>query len=119
MCGILAFFDFEGNYKGTPEQLKAKLVELSHRQRTRGPDQNSHYGGEYWGLCHERLSIMDPEHGIQPIVNKEDDMAVVHNGEIYNFRELLKKYDLENEVRAGSDSASLLPLWKKLGNEFV
>ena len=119
MCGILAFFDFEGQYKGTPEELKAHLIELSHRQRSRGPDQNSHHGGKYWGLCHERLSIMDPEHGIQPIINKEEGSSLVHNGEIYNFRDLLKKYECENEVKAGSDSAALLPLWNKLGNEFV
>ena len=45
MCGILAFFDHNGHYKGTPEQLKEHLVALSHRQVTRGPDGSGFIGG--------------------------------------------------------------------------
>lgn len=63
MCGILAFFDRNGHYKGTPEELKKLLVELSYRQTTRGPDGSGHVGGAHWGLAHERLAIMDPEGG--------------------------------------------------------
>ena len=63
MCGILAFFDSNGAYTGTPEQLKELIVSLSSRQRTRGPCGNGYEGGKYWGLAHERLAIMDPEGG--------------------------------------------------------
>lgn len=63
MCGILGFFDPNGHYKGTPEELKAHLASLSHRMRSRGPDGNGYYGGSNWGLSHERLAIMDPEGG--------------------------------------------------------
>jgi asparagine synthase (glutamine-hydrolysing) len=92
MCGILAFFDFEGKYNGTPEELKAHLMELSKRQTSRGPDESGYHGGANWGLAHERLSIMDPEHGKQPITHEADGISVVANGEIYNFRELLEKH---------------------------
>jgi asparagine synthase (glutamine-hydrolysing) len=113
MCGILAFFDREGHYKGTPEELKKLLVELSFRQTTRGPDGSGHVGGAHWGICHERLAIMDPEGGKQPISYQDSDSHVCANGEIYNFRELLKKHDLP--AKTGSDSESLLLLHQKLG----
>jgi len=63
MCGILAFFDLKGNYKGSPEELKVLLQKLSHRTWTRGPDGSGYHGGANWGLAHERLAIMDPEGG--------------------------------------------------------
>ena len=63
MCGILAFFDHNGHYTGTPEELKEHLKALSHRQCTRGPDGAGYEGGKNWGLVHERLAIMDPEGG--------------------------------------------------------
>ena len=63
MCGILAFFDPNGAWKGTPEELKELIKKLSLRQTTRGPDGNGYYGGDHWALSHERLAIMDPEGG--------------------------------------------------------
>ena len=94
MCGILAFFDLNGHYTGTPEQLKEHLTKLSHRQTTRGPDGSGYTGGKHWGIAHERLAIMDPEGGKQPITNEETGTSVCANGEIYNFRELLEKHNL-------------------------
>ena len=61
---------------------------LSARMRTRGPDGSGYHGNERFGLAHERLAIMDPEGGKQPIVYKSDGYSVCANGEIYNFREL-------------------------------
>ena len=63
MCGILGFFDPNGAYKGSPEDLKALLAKLSSRMRSRGPDGSGQYGGSNWCLSHERLAIMDPEGG--------------------------------------------------------
>jgi len=119
MCGILAFFDINGKYTGTPEELKALLAKLSQRQGSRGPDHSGYFGGPCWGMAHERLSIMDPEHGAQPIVHEADKIALVHNGEIYNFRALLEQHGITQESKTGSDSESLAGLYKHLGKDFV
>lgn len=63
MCGILAFFDPQGHYQGTQEQLKEHLMKLIRRQKSRGPDGEGFHGTNRWGLAHVRLAIMDPEHG--------------------------------------------------------
>jgi len=114
MCGILAFFDKNGHFKGTPEELKALMVKLSLRMTTRGPDGNGYHGGKNWGLSHERLAIMDPEGGRQPIVYEEQGYSLVANGEIYNFRDLLKENGIEKTL-TGSDSEALLALYIKIG----
>jgi len=61
---------------------------------------------------------MDPEGGHQPITHEDVGTSVVSNGEIYNFRELLKKHGLDN-LKTGSDSESLIPLYEKFGPEFI
>lgn len=116
MCGILGFFDLNGHYKGSPEELKALLQKLSHRTWTRGPDGSGYYGGANWGLAHERLAIMDPEGGQQPIVYEEEGISLVANGEIYNHKELIEKFNLP-KMRTGSDSEPLIQLYQTLGNE--
>lgn len=123
MCGILAFFDKNGHYKGTPEDLKQLLTGLSHRMVTRGPDGCGYYGGANWGLSHERLAIMDPEGGKQPIIYDEvrtggSPIASVVNGEIYNHHALIKKYgaDLPPPI-TGSDSEVINYLYPILGKE--
>ena len=96
------------------------MRELSARMRTRGPDGSGYYGSKRYGLAHERLAIMDPEGGKQPIVYEDaaKTYAVCANGEIYNFRKLQAKYGL-TAAKTGSDSEVLLQLYKHLGNEFV
>ena len=56
------------------------MRELSARMRTRGPDGSGYYGNERFGLAHERLAIMDPEGGKQPIVYEEEKYSVCANG---------------------------------------
>ena len=107
MCGFLAFFDCNGVYKGTPEELKKHLAALSYRAHSRGPDSSGYFGGENWGMAHERLAIMDPENGFQPIVYKEEGYSLVANGEIYNHLELHKKHNLP-PMKTKSDSEPLL-----------
>lgn len=94
------------------------MRELSARMRTRGPDGSGYYGNERFGLAHERLAIMDPEGGKQPIVYEESKYSVCANGEIYNFRELQAKYGL-TAAQTGSDSEVLLQLYRHMGTDFV
>ena len=91
---------------------------LSARMRTRGPDGSGYYGNERFGLAHERLAIMDPEGGKQPIVYEEEKFSVCANGEIYNFRALQEKYGL-TAAQTGSDSEVLLQLYRHMGCDFV
>lgn len=91
---------------------------LSARMRTRGPDGSGYYGNERFGLAHERLAIMDPEGGKQPIVYEDEKFSVCANGEIYNFRALQAKYGL-TAAQTGSDSEVLLQLYRHMGCDFV
>jgi len=114
MCGFIAVRD---KNLSIPLDKREPLVrELASRMVTRGPDETGFYGGDVWAMGHQRLSIMDPEHGHQPIVYEEEDgeAAVVANGEIYNYKELRKQFGLP-EGRTGSDSEVLLQLYQKLG----
>ncbi len=82
--------------------LRKKLLELALRMRTRGPDGNGFHGNGNFGMAHTRLAIMDPERGQQPLV-REKDLCLVANGEIYNYKELQKKYEF-GEAPTNSDS---------------
>lgn len=92
------------------------MRELSARMVTRGPDGSGYHGRDKFALAHERLAIMDPEHGRQPIVYDDGASAVCANGEIYNFRALQEKYSLPT-AHTGSDSEVLLQLNQRLGSD--
>uniref|UniRef100_A0A7S0SB12 asparagine synthase (glutamine-hydrolyzing) n=1 Tax=Mantoniella antarctica TaxID=81844 RepID=A0A7S0SB12_9CHLO len=115
MCSILACYDPGGALADGREEL---MRALSARMRSRGPDGSGYYGNERFGLAHERLAIMDPEGGKQPIVYEEAKYSVCANGEIYNFRELQEKYGL-TAAQTGSDSEVLLQLYRHMGSDFV
>jgi asparagine synthase (glutamine-hydrolysing) len=115
MCSILACYDPDGALADGREEL---MRLLSARMRTRGPDGSGYYGNERFGLAHERLAIMDPEGGKQPIVYEAEKYSVCANGEIYNFRALQKKYGL-TAAQTGSDSEVLLQLYRHMGVDFV
>lgn len=117
MCSVLAMYDPNGAMEDGRETL---MRELSARMVTRGPDGSGYFGSRRYGLAHERLAIMDPEGGKQPIVYEDGakTYAVCANGEIYNFRKLQAKYGL-TAAKTGSDSEVLLQLYKHLGVDFV
>jgi len=115
MCSILACYDPDGVLANGREEL---MRTLSSRMRSRGPDGSGYHGNDRFGLAHERLAIMDPEGGKQPIVYEESKYAVCANGEIYNFRMLQEKYGL-TAAQTGSDSEVLLQLYRHIGPEFV
>ncbi len=63
MCSILGIFEIDGD----PERLRRRALELSRLQRHRGPDWSGLFAGERAILAHERLAIVDIEHGAQPL----------------------------------------------------
>ena len=84
MCGIVAIFNIESQ----SEALRKQALKMSKRIRHRGPDWSGIYAEEHAILAHERLSIVDPQSGGQPLKNKEGNIILCVNGEIYNHREI-------------------------------
>jgi len=118
MCGIFAILA----QKGSPLLNLELIKKLSEIQKSRGPDFSSAKAGDWWGLGHVRLSIMDPNNNNanQPIsgAGHLEGLHVVHNGEIYNYEELYDKLRAEgHEVKpaTGSDSEVILHCYKAWG----
>ena len=84
MCGIACVFDLKGD-KGN---LRNNILSMSKKLRHRGPDWSGIFADDFAILGHERLAIVDPISGRQPLFNKEGTHALAVNGEIYNHREL-------------------------------
>jgi asparagine synthase (glutamine-hydrolysing) len=86
MCGIVGVFDL----KKKAEELRPQALEMSRRQRHRGPDWSGIFMCDKSILVHERLSIVDPASGKQPLFSTDGKLVLAVNGEIYNHRELKK-----------------------------
>jgi asparagine synthase (glutamine-hydrolysing) len=89
MCGIFAVFNLKGDEVSARKLVKKLLKRILHR----GPDSTgiAHYkiGDNLHNyICHQRLSIVDPELGEQPIFGSNNDICAVVNGEIYNHMEV-------------------------------
>ncbi|KAL0722409.1 hypothetical protein Bca4012_037008 [Brassica carinata] len=114
MCGILAVLGCSDD----SQAKRVRVLELSRRLRHRGPDWSGIYqhGGNY--LAHERLAIVDPDSGDQPLFNEDKTVVVTVNGEIYNHEELRK--GLKNhKFRTGSDCDVIAHLYEEHGENFV
>lgn len=107
MCSILALLDLG---PGDAERLRPRALELSARQRHRGPDWSGVWSSDHALLVHERLAIVDPAGGAQPIVSADGRYALAVNGEIYNHRELRAELEDEHAFQTGSDCEVILPL---------
>lgn len=115
MCGIVGAFDL----KTDPQELRPQVLEMSKKVRHRGPDWSGVYCGEKAIIAHERLSIVDPESGGQPLFSKDRKLILGVNGEIYNHREIRKKYEDEYEFQTGSDCEVILALYKDKKEKFL
>ena len=93
MCGIVCAFDL----KTPSESLRPKVLEMSKKIRHRGPDWSGIYSDNKAILAHERLAIVDPTSGQQPIYNNDKSIVLAANGEIYNHLELRKKFSNDYE----------------------
>lgn len=115
MCGIVCAFDL----KQPAEELRPQLLEMSKKIRHRGPDWNGIYCGENAILAHERLAIVDPTSGKQPLFSKDGRYVLAANGEIYNHQEIRKQFEGKYEFQTGSDSEVILPLYQEKGDAFL
>jgi len=115
MCGIVCAFDL----KSSSEQLRPKILKMAKKIRHRGPDWNGIYCSKNAILAHERLAIVDPTSGRQPIYNNDKSLILAANGEIYNHLELKKKYASDYKFTTASDCEIILALYKKEGKSFL
>src|ERR1017187_7634831 len=108
MCGIIAVF----TAKGSSKELRAQVLEMSEKIRHRGPDWSGIYSDDKIILTHERLAIVDPESGRQPLFSGDRKLILAVNGEIYNHRELRKELS-DYEFLTHSDCEVILALYRK------
>jgi len=115
MCGIVCAFDL----KEKSESLRPQILEMSKRIRHRGPDWSGIYADEKAILSHERLSIVDPVSGKQPLFSEDKKLILAANGEIYNHRELRKQFKGKYNFQTESDCEVILALYKEKGTSFI
>jgi len=115
MCGIVCAFDL----KTPSEELRPQLLEMSKKIRHRGPDWNGIYCGDTAILTHERLSIVDPTSGKQPLYNHDKHLILSANGEIYNHRDIRKQYEGKYNFQTNSDCEVILALYQEKGDLFL
>lgn len=115
MCGIVSIF----NIKEQTPALRKQALEMSKKIRHRGPDWSGIYCGKSAILCHERLSIVDPQSGKQPLFAPDHHQVLAVNGEIYNHQELRKRYAGRYEFQTGSDCEVILALYRDKGIHFL
>ncbi|KAK4584028.1 hypothetical protein RGQ29_021958 [Quercus rubra] len=114
MCGILAVFGCIDN----SQAKRSRIIELSRRLRHRGPDWSGlHCHGNCY-LAHQRLAIVDPTSGDQPLYNEDKTVVVTVNGEIYNHKQLREKLK-SHQFRTGSDCEVIAHLYEEYGEDFV
>ena len=99
--------------EGLREELRGQVLEMSRKLRHRGPDWSGVYSGNNAILSHERLAIVDPLSGKQPLVSGDGKIILAVNGEIYNHKELRRELAGSYEFRTQSDCEVIIPLYRK------
>ncbi len=115
MCGIVCAFDL----KQSSESLRPEILEMAKKIRHRGPDWSGIYSDDKVIMAHERLAIVDPASGQQPLFSADKKLVLAANGEIYNHRELKKELDGSYEFQTASDCEVILALYKEKGVDFI
>ena len=113
MCGIVCAFNTSGD-----KLLRPRVLEMAKTIRHRGPDWSGIYSNENAIIAHERLAIVDPSSGQQPLFSQENRYVLAANGEIYNHKELRKEFP-EYNFSTKSDCEVILPLFEKYGPNFL
>ena len=115
MCGIVGIFNIP---EQTPE-LRQKALHMSQKIRHRGPDWSGIHVGNHAILAHERLSIVDPQSGGQPLFSPDRKKILAVNGEIYNHQDIRNRYKGKYEFQTGSDCEAILALYNDKGFDFL
>ena len=113
MCGIVAAFGLS-----QPEKIRNQVLEMSGKIRHRGPDWSGIYSSKNAILAHERLSIVDPKSGKQPLYSKDKNLILAANGEIYNHQEIKSNLKSNYEFLTNSDCEVILALYNEKGSDF-
>ena len=115
MCGIVCAFDL----KQSSEELRPQILEMSKRIRHRGPDWTGIFSNEKALMGHERLAIVDPTSGNQPLYSENGRFVLAANGEIYNHQELRQQFEGKYNFATASDCEVILALYQEKGPAFV
>lgn len=115
MCGIVSIF----NIKQQTFALRQKALQMSGKIRHRGPDWSGIYCGGSAILAHERLAIVDPQSGKQPLFSPDKKLILAVNGEIYNHQDIRRCYAGRYNFQTGSDCEVILALYREKGDKFL
>lgn len=115
MCGIVCAFDL----KQPAEQLRPQLLTMAKCLRHRGPDWSGIYDHPKAILAHERLAIVDPTSGKQPLFSEDKKLVLAANGEIYNHQYWRTQFQDSYNFQTKSDCEVILALYKEKGADFI
>jgi asparagine synthase (glutamine-hydrolysing) len=115
MCSILGIL----NATQSTQELRQRTLNMSRRQRHRGPDWTGIYVDQNIALAHERLAIVDPESGAQPLSDRNEEIFLAVNGEIYNHKDLEKTLKFPYDFKTKSDCEVIIPLYLEHGPQFL
>jgi len=114
MCGIIGLFNIHNQ-----QAMRTEALKMAGKIRHRGPDWSGSYSDEHCVLMHERLSIVDVEHGAQPLYDTKTKRVLAVNGGIYNHKELEKKLSNSHNFQTNSDCEVLLYLYDEFGADIL
>jgi asparagine synthase (glutamine-hydrolysing) len=115
MCGIVGLFDL----KEPADKLRQQALKMSRTIRHRGPDWSGIYSSEKAILTHERLAIVDPQSGKQPLYSSDGKVVLAVNGEIYNHQDIRDRQASTYQFKTKSDCEVILSLYKEKGPNFL
>lgn len=115
MCGIVCTF----NTKKPANVLRPQILKMSKTIRHRGPDWSGIFADDKAVLAHERLAIVDPASGGQPLYSKDRKLVLAVNGEIYNHRDIRRRFEGKYEFLTQSDCEVILALYHEKGPDFL
>lgn len=123
MCGFTAIIKpreiFGTISESTQKAIREKALKMSAKIRHRGPDWSGVYCGGNAVLAHERLAIVDPMSGGQPLYSADGTKVLAVNGEIYNHQEIRRRFAGQYEFQTGSDCEVILALYERYGADFI
>lgn len=115
MCGFVGMFDIASDVAAYRENV----ISMSKKIRHRGPDWSGVFTGNNTIICHERLSIVDPLSGKQPLYSPDGKLVLAANGEIYNHMDIREKYAGSYDFQTMSDCEVILALYADMGPDFL